>query len=86
MGFFEGLDAEKYDRTYSDRMLIDRIIYYFKPQWKRMLVVIVAVVVMAGLGAFQPVVVSRGVDAMKQTNSWRIYLIPLAVFAIGFGS
>ena len=33
MGFImDGLDAEAYDRTYSDGQLIRRIIQYFKPK------------------------------------------------------
>ena len=27
MGFFDGLDAEKYDRTYNDRELARRILF-----------------------------------------------------------
>jgi hypothetical protein len=30
MGFFAGLEAEKYDRKYSDRVLFGRIGHYFK--------------------------------------------------------
>ena len=36
MGFFEGLNAEKYDRQYSDRQLLRRIGDYFKPQAGRL--------------------------------------------------
>ena len=39
MGFFDSLEAEKYDRTYSDRDLAKRIIGYFKPQWKRLILI-----------------------------------------------
>ena len=39
MGFFSSLDAEKYDRTYSDRDLTRRIIGYFKPQRKRLVLI-----------------------------------------------
>ena len=40
MGFIlGGLETESYDRTYSDRELIRRIIGYFRPEWKRMLLV-----------------------------------------------
>ena len=47
MGFiFDGLDAEAYDRRYSDRALVARVIGYFKPQLGRMLVVAVAVVLL----------------------------------------
>lgn len=84
MGIFEGLDAEKYDRTYSNKMLLERILHYFKPQQKRMLVVLLMVLIMAGAGALQPIIVSRGVDELKAVDSGsRIFLIPLAVLLIG---
>ena len=43
MSFFEGLNAEKYDRQYSDRQLIRRIADYFRPQTKRLVLVTVLV-------------------------------------------
>ena len=37
MGFImDGLDAEEYDRSYGDAVLVKRIITYFRPQAKRM--------------------------------------------------
>ncbi len=29
MGFFSGLDAEQYDRQYSDKQLVRRMAHYF---------------------------------------------------------
>lgn len=63
---FDGLNAEKYDRKYSDRDLTRRILQYFAPQKKTMAVVAVIVLFVAVLGAMMPVVVSRGVDWVKQ--------------------
>jgi ATP-binding cassette subfamily B protein len=62
MGFFSGLNAEKYDRQYSDRVLVRRMIAYFKPQKWRLIVVGILVLLMSGLGAVQPIAVSRGVE------------------------
>ncbi len=59
MGFFAGLNEEKYDRQYTDRELTRRIIGYFKPQAKRFATVTGLVVVIAGIGAALPVVVQR---------------------------
>ena len=40
MGFIlDGLDTEDYDRQYSDRDLLKRIVAYFKPHGPRMLLV-----------------------------------------------
>lgn len=45
MGFImDGLDAEAYDRNYSDRQLIARIIGYFRPKLRIMLIVAALIV------------------------------------------
>jgi ATP-binding cassette subfamily B protein len=86
MGFFAGLNDEKYDRQYSDRDLLKRILEYFKPQTTRLAWVIILVVVLAGIGAAFPVVVARMVDLLKEQPSFTsISLASLAVLLIGFG-
>src|SRR5688572_19107955 len=86
MGFFAGLNDEKYDRQYSDRELMRRIFEYFKPQRARLLWVLTFVVVLAGIGAALPVVVARMVDLLEEQPSLEaISLVSLAVFAIGVG-
>ena len=86
MGFFSGLNDEKYDRQYTDRELIRRIFDYFKPQTRRLAWVIVLVVVLAGIGAALPVVVSRMVDSLKEQPSLQaISLVSLTVLLIGIG-
>ena len=44
MGFFAGLNDEKYDRQYTDRQLVRRMLEYFKPQITRLVWVLVLVV------------------------------------------
>jgi ATP-binding cassette subfamily B protein len=86
MGFFAGLNDEKYDRQYSDRDLVRRIFEYFKPQTTRLMWVIGLVVVLAGIGAALPVVVARMVDLLKgQPSLTAISLVALAVLLIGIG-
>ena len=86
MGFFAGLNDEKYDRQYSDRELMRRIFEYFKSQTARLVWVLVLVVVLAGIGAALPVVVARMVDLLKERPSLEaISLVSLAVFVIGVG-
>jgi ATP-binding cassette subfamily B protein len=86
MGFFAGLNDEKYDRQYTDRELVRRIIQYFKAQTKRFLWVLVLVVVLAIIGAALPVVVSRMVDLLKEQPSLQaISLISLVIWLIGIG-
>jgi ATP-binding cassette, subfamily B, bacterial len=84
MGFFAGLNDEKYDRQYTDRELLRRIITFFRPQTKRLVLVIVLVIVLAGIGAALPVVVARMVDLLKgQPSLQAITLVSLAVLLIG---
>ena len=86
MGFFAGLNDEKYDRQYTDRELMRRIFEYFKPQTKRLVWVIVLVVILAGIGAALPVVVARMVDSLKEQPTLQaISLISLSVLLIGIG-
>jgi len=86
MGFFAGLNDEKYDRQYTDRELVQRIIGYFKPQIKRLTVVSGLVIIIAGIGAALPVVVSNMVNLLKgEPTLTAISLVGLAVLLIGFG-
>ena len=64
MGFFSGLDAEKYDRQYSDRKLFARILTYFRPYTSKLFVVTFTMLLVSGASALQPVVVSRGLDSI----------------------
>ena len=49
MGFvLDGLDAEAYDRQYSDGVLIKRITAYFRPHLRVMLLVILVTAIGAG--------------------------------------
>lgn len=86
MGFFSGLNDEKYDRQYSDRELVRRILGYFGPQTRRFLWIVVLVLVLAVIGAALPVVVARMVDLLKgEPSLTAIVLIGLAVWIIGIG-
>jgi ATP-binding cassette, subfamily B, bacterial len=86
MGFFAGLNDEKYDRQYTDRELMRRIFEYFKSQTARLVWVLVLVVVLAGVGAALPVVVARMVDQLEEQPSLQaISLVGLTVFLIGVG-
>jgi len=65
MGFFSGLNEEKYDRQYSDRQLVSGIAGYFKPQSKRLAWIYVLIALIAVIAAALPVIVSRIVDWLK---------------------
>jgi ATP-binding cassette, subfamily B, bacterial len=86
MGFFSGLNDEKYDRQYTDRELMRRIMSFFRPQKARLFWVLALVVVLAVIGAALPIVVARMVDLLKgQASLEAITLVSLAVLGIGFG-
>ncbi len=66
MGFImDGLDAEAYDRKYSDGALVKRIIGYFRPQAKRMAAISLAILLTALLNTGLPIFISKGLDRLK---------------------
>lgn len=84
MGFFSGLDTESYDRQYSDRDLVRRIIQYFKPYSKGLLVVAFFLALIAVSGAAVPVLVSRAVNALdQQIENSQIWILSAAVLVSG---
>src|SRR5215208_1594996 len=86
MGFFAGLNDEKYDRQYTDRELLRRILEYFTSQKSRLIWVLALVIVLAIIGAALPVVVARMVDLLKgQPSLQAISLVSVAVLVIGIG-
>ena len=87
MGFFAGLNEEKYDRQYTDRQLVGRIFDYFKPQASRLGWISTLVIVIAAIGAALPVVVSRIVDLLEaQPSTQAITLVGIALAIVGIAS
>ena len=65
MGFImDGLDAEAYDRTYSDRDLVRRIAAYFRPHLRRMATVAIAIVLTSLVDTGLPIAISRAIDQL----------------------
>jgi ATP-binding cassette, subfamily B, bacterial len=89
MGFYEGLNEEKYDRQYKDSTLTKRIVHYFTAQRGKVSIIVFLVVLMAVIAASQPIVVSRGLDALKNrptlTASLLIGLIVLLTGVADWG-
>ncbi|MEP7285498.1 MAG: ABC transporter ATP-binding protein [Chloroflexota bacterium] len=70
MGFLmDGLDAEAYDRAYSDRQLVTRIIAYFKPQTFRILAVSFTVLLTSVANTGLPIFISKGIDELQHNNA-----------------
>jgi ATP-binding cassette, subfamily B, bacterial len=84
MGFYEGLNEEQYDRQYPDRELTPRIFAYFTAQRRKVFFIIFLTVLMAVISAAEPVVVSKGLDALKGHPTLAAsLLIGLVVLLIG---
>jgi ATP-binding cassette subfamily B protein len=84
MGFFSGLDAEAYDRTYRDRDLVQRMLAYFKPYTGRLAIAVVAILIIAAAGALSPIFVSRSIDLMVSRGMGGfLVLFSTILFAIG---
>ncbi len=63
MGFImDGIDAEAYDRNYSDGQLIRRIVGYFKPQLGRVGLISGMILMTSVVDMVLPVLIARGVD------------------------
>ena len=68
MGFImDGLDAEAYDRQYTDRQLVGRILGYFWPQTRRIALVAAAITIAALLDVALPVYISSSLDRLSGT-------------------
>ncbi len=76
MGFiFDGLDAEAYDRSYSDRALLQRILIYFRPERNGMLLVAATIALASVCEAVLPVLISRGIDALATPENIRTTMV-----------
>jgi ATP-binding cassette subfamily B protein len=86
MGFFSGLAAEKYDRQYSDKKLLSRIVDYFKKQSKRLIIIGISIVIRSTIEAFMPVIVANGLDEVTQTTITYDYIFTLSgiILILGF--
>jgi len=86
MGFvMSGLNAEEYDRTYSDAALVRRIIAYFRPHARAMLVVSTMVLLSSLSQTVLPIVIARGIDLLG-SNPATSSLVLLAIGAVLLGT
>jgi ABC-type multidrug transport system fused ATPase/permease subunit len=67
MGFLmDGLDAESYDRKYTDRELVRRIAAYFKPHAGKMALIAVVLVAASILDIGLPIAISGAIDQLAE--------------------
>ena len=72
MGFImDGLDAEAYDRTYTDRELLKRIRGYFWPHRQKMGIVAGMIVLNSVMDAALPLLIAYGLDVVIASDNLR---------------
>jgi ATP-binding cassette, subfamily B, bacterial len=77
-----GLEGERYDRTYRDRDLVNRILSYFRPHKGKVWVIVIAVFLMAGIGASVPILIAQSLNSGIDPNaSYPTYLVILVAIA-----
>ena len=68
MGFImDGLEAEDYDRTYTDAELVIRIVGYFRPHLRKMITVALVVFLSSVMHLLLPIIVSLALDQLQFT-------------------
>jgi ABC-type multidrug transport system fused ATPase/permease subunit len=66
MGFImDGLDAEAYDREYTDRQLLKRILRYFSPHLPLMGTIAILIVLNSVMDAAFPFLIARSLDQLE---------------------
>ena len=85
MGFLmDGLEAEGYDRSYTDRQLLGRIYDYFRPHLPTMGFVATMIVLDSLMSAVLPILIARGLDTIAIDQSWQnAGLLIAAILASG---
>ena len=88
MGFvLDGLDTEAYDRNYSDRELLSRIVGYFRPHRSKMILVAMMITLNSAAASGAPVLISRAIDVVVENPALET-MLPLAggVLLLGVAS
>ena len=84
MSFFSALEQEGYDRQYSDRELINRMVAYFWPHLRALAIAVFMLLLISLSGAAIPVLVSRGVDMLTvELTITNMMLLSGAVLVFG---
>ncbi len=83
MGFFGGLEGDKYDRKYSDTYLAKRIWDYVKKFGRNVTMIVIAVLILSVVVALRPILISAGIDALETSNNvLQLILIGLFLSAV----
>lgn len=83
MGMFGGLEADKYDRQYTDAYLGKRIIRYMTVYRRQVGFIIGGFTTLAIVSSLRPIIIAAAVDALEQQLDWMtLLLIALFVSAV----
>lgn len=74
MSLTDGLVAGEYDRTYSDAELVRRIVAYFRPQMRRVLLVSLMVTLISLAATVTPLAISYGIDQLDGQANLQLLL------------
>ena len=84
-----GINPEDYDRSYSDRELVRRILAYFRPHIRKVLLVAFMVSLMSIAATITPLIISAGIDALAENPQLQLLLTLAGVVtflgALGWG-
>lgn len=69
MGFFGGLEGDKYDRKYSDSYLAKRIWDYAKQFGRYVVTILSAVAILSIVVSLRPILISAGIDALESDQN-----------------
>lgn len=85
MGFIlDGLDTESYDRKYNDRELLQRILSYFRPYTRYMVLVAAMLTLNSVASTAGPIIIARGIDIVAATpTTTAIVLMGLGISLVG---
>ncbi len=85
MGFIlGGLETEDYDRQYSDRELLNRILGYFRPYKRQMVLVAVMITLNSAATIAGPILIAKAIDLLTvDTSNRAILLLSLGIGILG---
>jgi ABC-type multidrug transport system fused ATPase/permease subunit len=76
MGFIlDGLDTESYDRNYGDWELVRRIIGYFRPHTRQMLLVVAMLMLNSVADTGGPILISKAIDLVAANPATHLVLL-----------
>lgn len=85
MGFYSGLAAEKYDRQYSNRLLLRRILAYARPFLLKLVIVTLIIILKAALETAPNWVVSKILDSITIFGDPASFVLLLSLLILVMG-